>query len=147
MMFFFSSVHPSRLRKVLVSYAFRKSEQANVVSFKKNFPRIEKALSKKRLSVVKLHRVLDPLSYEVILLSYVVSKKKLTRQRIKEFFFKHHHKKLSITGEDLPVATRHQLSHLCEEARDRPVACSGDGARGAEDAVGECGSCDEQGAE
>lgn len=90
-----------KLKDFLHAYAFRRTEAIKIVSFKKEFGRLEKQLSKKLLSAVKLHALLDYLSYEVVMLTYALSRKQIAKQRIKEFFSQHHHKKLSITGEDL----------------------------------------------
>ncbi|MDD5355517.1 MAG: hypothetical protein PHY56_03180, partial [Candidatus Omnitrophica bacterium] len=89
------------LKIFLKKYAFHRGDSKRIISFKKEFARVDKKLSSKNLSAVKLNDIISPLSYEVIILIYAVSKNKTTRQRIRDFFIKHHHKRLTITGEDL----------------------------------------------
>lgn len=101
LMFFLSTLKISKLRRFLNKYAFARNQTMRIISFRKEFVKLDKNLSKTTLSVVKLHNILEPLSYEVIILTYAVSKKQKTKQRIKEFLIEHHHKKLNITGEDL----------------------------------------------
>lgn len=89
------------LKQFVSKYAFHRKDTKRIISFKKNFSKVDKKLSKKELSAIRLHNILHPLSYEVILLALVMTKKQKTRQRIKDYFLKHHHKKISITGDDL----------------------------------------------
>jgi len=89
------------LKIFLKSYAFHRGDSKRIISFKKEFTRTDEKLSAKNLSAVKLNDVISPLSYEVIILIYAVSKNRMTKHRIREFFIKHHHKKVIITGKDL----------------------------------------------
>lgn len=98
---FVSVLGGRQLHNFLRAYAFRRTEAIRILSFKKEFVRLKKQLSKKSLSSLKLHALLDPLSYEVIMLIDALSGKKIVRQRIKEFFVEYHHKKITITGHDL----------------------------------------------
>ena len=97
------ALSPARLRRFLSAYAFRRGEALRMVSFQKEFPKIEALLSLRAVSNVALHSLLDPLSYEVIIASYALSKKEKVRRRIEEFFREHHHKKISVTGKDLLI--------------------------------------------
>ena len=89
------------LRTFLGKYAFHRGDAKRIISFKTDFAKIDRSLSAKNLSTTKLSDMLSPLSYEVIMLILALSKNKLTKQGIKVFFIKHHHKKINITGEDL----------------------------------------------
>ncbi|MDD5617839.1 MAG: hypothetical protein PHG69_01990 [Candidatus Omnitrophica bacterium] len=91
------------LQNFLRQYAFHRGDTKRIISFKKQFVKIDRKLSSKNLSAVKLNDITSPLSYEVIMLVLAVSKNKLTKNRIRDFFIKHHHKKLAITGNDLLV--------------------------------------------
>ena len=92
---------PKSLQMFLNNYAFYRGDKKRIILFRRDFRKIDKNLSKKKLSVVKLHSILHPLSYEVIILALVITRSLQVKLRIKEFFFEHHHKKLFITGEDL----------------------------------------------
>lgn len=98
---FVSVLSNRKLRRFLHAYAFRRTEALRMLSFKKECARLQKQLSKKSLSALRLHALLDSLSYEVIMLVYALSQKRSIKQRINEFFVEHHHKKLTITGHDL----------------------------------------------
>jgi len=90
-----------RLNHFVKTYAFPKGDSNRIISFKKVFKKIDKVLSKRNIPVTKLHKLLDPLAYEVIVLVYSISNSTATKDKIKEFFFEHHHKKLLINGRDL----------------------------------------------
>lgn len=98
---FLSHLSLRLLRSLLNKYAFYRGDSKRIISFKKEFKELDKNLSKHKLSTIKLHDILSPLSYEVIILTYAVSRNKNIKQKIREFFLEHHHKKLAITGEDL----------------------------------------------
>lgn len=104
LMYLMAFLYPLRLRSLRVllkKYAFHSGQVKRIISFKKEFAKIDKNLSKEKLSIIKLHSLLHHLSYEVIILAFIFSKKQKTKQRIKEFFLKYHQKKLIITGDDL----------------------------------------------
>ncbi|MDD5006141.1 MAG: hypothetical protein PHS93_06540 [Candidatus Omnitrophica bacterium] len=101
LMFFLSPIKLRFLQRILGKYAFCCGDTKRIISFNKEFRKIDKNLSKKKLSAAGLHSILSPLSYEVILLTLALSKRQRTKQRIQDFFVKHHHKKLTITGGDL----------------------------------------------
>jgi len=98
---FLSTLNRKSLNNFLKKYAFRKGETKRILSYDKEFKKIDKQLSKKSVTALKLHKLLDSLSYEVIIASYVVSRRQKTKQRIRDFFFEYHHKKITITGKDL----------------------------------------------
>ncbi|MBL7197851.1 MAG: CCA tRNA nucleotidyltransferase [Candidatus Omnitrophica bacterium] len=104
LMYLIVFLHPLSLKllqQFLNTYAFYRGDTKRIISFKKEFSKIDNNLSKKKLSVIRSHNILHSLSYEVIILVSVMSKSQKTKQRIKDYFLRHHHKKLSITGDDL----------------------------------------------
>lgn len=104
LMYLMVFLHPLDLRhlnRFLSSYAFHRGDAKRLICFKKEFNKIDNYLSKKRLPAIRLHSILHRLSYEVIILVLAMSKKLNTKLRIKDYFLKHHHKKLDITGDDL----------------------------------------------
>ena len=98
---FLYDLSPRVLFRLLNKYAFFRGDKKRIISFKKEFRKIDKNLSMERLPVIKLHNILYLLSYEVIMLALVISGSQQTKKRVREFFLKHHHKKLIINGEDL----------------------------------------------
>ncbi len=101
LMAFLGPIKLKNLNRFINKYAFHRGDGKRIMSFKKYFPRIENKLSRKEVSAATLHSILYPLSYEVTMLSMAISRKKMVKQRIKDYFLRHHHKKISITGDDL----------------------------------------------
>lgn len=89
------------LQGLLSKYAFHGEDTKRIISLKKEFTRVDKNLSVENISAARIHNMLHSLSYEVIILISVISKRQKTKQRVREFFLKHHHKKITITGSDL----------------------------------------------
>jgi len=101
LMYFLSCLKMKALKKMLHDYAFFRAEKLRIICFAKVFPKVQKSLAKKKISAVGMHRLLDPLSYEVLLLCKAATNNKSVQNRIKEFFIYHHHKKILINGDDL----------------------------------------------
>ena len=98
---FLSLLSERRLRSFAAAYAFRRTEILRMVSFRRVCASVENELARKKISLFTLHCLLDPLSYEVMVLVYALSRKKIVRERVCEFLTEHHHKKLTITGKEL----------------------------------------------
>ncbi|MFH1622099.1 MAG: hypothetical protein ABIA97_03140 [Candidatus Omnitrophota bacterium] len=98
---FLAPFNIKQLNNFLSKFAFHRGDSKRMISFKKEFIKIDKKLSKSKISAIELYNILHVVSYEVTLLTYVISREKIVKKRIRDFFIKHHHKKLSITGKDL----------------------------------------------
>lgn len=101
LMVFLMPLDLKRLNQFLDKYAFLRGDAKRIISFKKEFSKVDSYLSRDKLSAIKLHNILHRLSYEVIILALAISKIPQTKLHIKDYFLKHHHKKLEITGDDL----------------------------------------------
>jgi tRNA nucleotidyltransferase (CCA-adding enzyme) len=100
-MAFLQPLSKKSLNRFIHRYAFYCGDSKRIFSFKKNFLNIEKKLSPNNLTAIRLHSLLYSLSYEVIILTLAMSRDRKVKSRIKEYFLRHHHKKISITGDDL----------------------------------------------
>ncbi|MFC1708530.1 CCA tRNA nucleotidyltransferase [Candidatus Omnitrophota bacterium] len=98
---FFQSLGLRSLNNFISKYAFHRGDSKRIISFKKNFSKINGRLSRKNLSAIKLHKILHSLSYEVVILALAMSGKKKAKFKIRDYFLRHHHKKICITGDDL----------------------------------------------
>ena len=101
LIFFLSSLKIRTLKKMLNDYAFFRSDRVRIICFAKRSSSLIKRLKRKTISPVQIHQLLEPLSYEVILLCQAASGDRVVKQRIAEFFLEHHHKQIYITGDDL----------------------------------------------
>lgn len=81
-------------------FAFSRGETKRAVSYKTIIDSLEKRLRKK-LSASSLYRLLEPLSYEVILLIKAKSKNKIVHKNIKDFLEIYNGTRLHVTGNDL----------------------------------------------
>ena len=83
-------------------FVFNKGDIKRILSYKRASPRILRVLSKRNpLKPSHIFKLLEPMSYEVILLSLAKSKTKITEERISDFFTKYNGMRLNITGRDL----------------------------------------------
>jgi len=87
--------------QVLNFFVFRKGEEKRVVSFKKISKDFVRKLSGKRVLPSVTFHLLDPLSYEAILLIAARHKNKYLKEQVKEFFRVHNSVRLLVTGHDL----------------------------------------------
>jgi tRNA nucleotidyltransferase (CCA-adding enzyme) len=97
---FFSQLSPRRLKEVILAYAFHKGEGLRFLSFKTQAGPIQRRLLKKDLPPSGVYRLLEPLSYEIILLMYALGPK-VVQRRIRDFLLMHHGTRLHVRGEDL----------------------------------------------
>ncbi len=89
-------------------FSLRRGEKIRMVSYKKDAGKIlEKLASKKSLLPSKIYCLLEPLSFEVILMIAAEAEsgrgpgKKLVTRRIEDFFRKYNGMRISVKGEDL----------------------------------------------
>ncbi|MBN2121008.1 MAG: CCA tRNA nucleotidyltransferase [Candidatus Omnitrophica bacterium] len=84
-----------KLRQVLAKFGFRRGERIRLLSSKRI--RVLDKLSAKA-SPSKIHKLLDPFSFETIIFFYALSSCKLARKNIEDFFCKHSKVRLKIKG-------------------------------------------------
>ncbi len=89
-------------------FVFKRGERLRILSYKKYADRIIRVLGlKKKLSPSKIYSILEPLSYEVILLlmaksiSLPKSQAKLLSSRIRDFLEKYNGVRIKIKGDDI----------------------------------------------
>jgi tRNA nucleotidyltransferase (CCA-adding enzyme) len=86
---------------VLKSFSFRRGEEKRMLNYKKVASRIIVILSQAEIKPAKIFTLLEPLSYEVILLIKAKSKNKNVKRCIEDFFEIYHGMCLSVCAEDL----------------------------------------------
>lgn len=101
MSLFFFGLPLKEFKRVVFEFAFHKGESSRIFSLKENFKKIEKELTKANVLPSKVYHLLEPLSYETVLLISVLSKNKSLKRRIEDFLFKYNGQRLHIKGEDL----------------------------------------------
>ncbi|MFA5038460.1 MAG: hypothetical protein WC732_02135 [Candidatus Omnitrophota bacterium] len=101
MCLFFSCLPTRRLKDVIFSYAFHKGESLRMLSFKKHGRRVDRLLSAASLRPSRVYRLLAPLSYEVIMLIFALTKSARSRRRIRDFLLFYNGVRLHVRGEDL----------------------------------------------
>jgi len=101
MCLFFHSLDTRELKKVLAVFAFHKRESSRILSLSQDFVRIRAELKKRDLRPSSVYRVLEPLTYEVILLTAILAPHPLIVRRIEDFLFRYNGQRLHVRGEDL----------------------------------------------
>ncbi len=101
MSLFFSTLTHKELCQVMRDFAFHKGESSRIISFRENFARVEKELSKKSVRASTVYRILEPLSYEVVLLSAALSSCELVVKRVQDFLFVYNGQRIHVKGDDL----------------------------------------------
>ncbi len=99
-LFFYPLAH-KELSQAMRDFAFHKGESSRILSFRENFTRVEKELSKKNVRGSVVYRIFEPLSYEVALLSAALSKSVLVLKRAQDFLFVYNGQRIHVKGEDL----------------------------------------------
>ncbi|MBI5873540.1 MAG: CCA tRNA nucleotidyltransferase [Candidatus Omnitrophica bacterium] len=98
---FFYPLSLKAAKKAMLDFAFHKGVSSRVVSLKENTLKIKKELSKKNVVPSTVYRLLEPLSYEVILLFEILARHKAISGHIEDFLFIYNGQRLHIKGEDL----------------------------------------------
>lgn len=88
-------------QEVVDAFVFRKGEEKRLLSYKKTGPGFIKRLSRKDISPSEVFGMLEPLSYEAILLLKAKSRNRLLQARIHRFLQVYNGMRVSISGADL----------------------------------------------
>jgi len=91
----------AEIRKVSRNLALRNGEEKRIVSYCQLGPRIISSLSVKRIIPSRIFSLLEPLSYETIILLAANSKNKYCRKHIADFFEIYNGMRLYVSGHDL----------------------------------------------
>jgi tRNA nucleotidyltransferase (CCA-adding enzyme) len=89
-----------QIRTICKKFAFIRGDTIRILSYKKLSYKLVKKL-KKRLTPSRIFRLLEPLSYEVILLMKAVLKNKILHKNIENFLKVFNGTRLHVTGNDL----------------------------------------------
>lgn len=82
-------------------FVFKRGEEARILSYKKDARKIIRVITGRSILPSKVYRLLEELSYEVILLSLARSGSNLMKRRVKDFFERYNGSRISVRGEDL----------------------------------------------
>jgi len=89
------------IRAVCRRFVFRKADEKRIISCAQMCNRVLSALGEKKLTRSGVFHILEPLSYEEIVLILSRTDKKIIIERIMEFLKFSHETKISISGHDL----------------------------------------------
>lgn len=95
------SLNLADARKICRSFAFRRGEEKRILSYKNIGGSFLRKISSKGLCPAEVFKLLEPLSYEVILLLKAKYKNKALRKHIQDFFEIYNGMRLVICGDDL----------------------------------------------
>lgn len=104
LIYFMGLIEPLNINKIKLIckiFAFRKGEQKRILAYKKINSKIVKELNRDKIKPAKIFNLLEPLSYEVILLIKAKYEKRIIKKHIEVFFRHYHGRRLYISGEDL----------------------------------------------
>lgn len=83
-------------------YVFRKGDRLRILSYREKGDKVRNFLNKPGiLAPSRVYKILEPLSFEVILIVYAEAKNKRARTRIHNFLTKYNSVRLKIKGDDL----------------------------------------------
>lgn len=95
------SLDTGKVKSACRRFVFRRGEEKRILAYKKNSAKLIRQLSRDNLKPAKIFRLLEYLSYEVILLVKAKSKNRNVERYIEDFFEIYHGICLYITGDDL----------------------------------------------
>jgi len=91
----------SNLKSIFRAFVFRKGEEKRMLTFKKINKSLLRQLSRRDTLPSRIFHILDPLSYEVILLLKAKYRNKSIKMHIEDFFEIYNFIRISVTGHDL----------------------------------------------
>jgi tRNA nucleotidyltransferase (CCA-adding enzyme) len=104
LVYFMGLLEPLSVRRceaVLKKFVFPRGVDKRIMVYKQEADTLRKALVRERIRVSRIFNLLEPLSYEVIILLLASLKDPRARERIDVFLRHHNGTKSSITGKDL----------------------------------------------
>ncbi|MDD5044769.1 MAG: hypothetical protein PHU91_04590 [Candidatus Omnitrophica bacterium] len=82
-------------------FAFRMGETKRIQSYAHAFNKADTLLAKKDIAPSKVYQLLEPLSYEVIILIRALTRKKEVKMNIEDFFRVYNGTRIHVNGDDL----------------------------------------------
>ncbi len=98
---FLSNLSLSQIRKITSQLGLTSGEAKRLLSFKSNQKKVFRELKKGRLRGSFIYTILNPLSYETILLCYATIDNKHVKNNIRDFFLRYNLVRIKLSGEDL----------------------------------------------
>ncbi len=89
------------MKCLLKKFVFRKGEEKRVLMYQDIKNKAAFGLSTKLIQPIRIYHLLEPLSYEVILLIRAKFKNKLLRKHIEDFFAIYNNVRIHVNGDDL----------------------------------------------
>ena len=99
--YFLSTLDSLTIKKIISDFAFKKGELIRILSFKRQARRIYGELNNPSLSASKVYNILNPYSYEVILIIYSKASSPRVRKYIRDFLAVYNFTRIKVTGHDL----------------------------------------------
>lgn len=91
----------AQAKKLCARFAFRSGETKQIIDYKRVRSRAGAALSKTSISPERIFRLLEPLSYEAIIMLKAGYRSRVLQRHIEDFFRIYNGMRLCISGEDL----------------------------------------------
>ena len=91
----------NNIKLICKKFAFRRGEEKRILAYKKLEPQFIKELSRDKIKASRVFSLLEPLSYEVIILIKAKFKNKNLEKHVKDFFEIYNGAHLYISGADL----------------------------------------------
>ena len=91
----------NNIKLICKKFAFRRGEEKRILAYKELKPQFSKELSQDKVKASRVFSLLEPLSYEVIILIKAKFKNKNLKRNIKDFFEIYNGSRLYISGIDL----------------------------------------------
>ncbi|RJP29795.1 MAG: CCA tRNA nucleotidyltransferase [Candidatus Omnitrophota bacterium] len=104
LIYFMAVVDPLNLKQakeVTDRMVLKKGEDKRIFSYKSLFVKVERALSKDRISPLMIFRLLEPLSYETIIAFRAKTANAKVKSKIRDFFDIYNGMRLYVSGHDL----------------------------------------------
>jgi tRNA nucleotidyltransferase (CCA-adding enzyme) len=89
------------VKKIAFDFGFKKGEIKRMLSYFEVHREVLQSLSSKKMRPSLVYQILDPLSFEVIVLIMAKEKRLFVKRRINEFLLFHNGVTLAVSGEDL----------------------------------------------
>jgi len=95
------SLKSSRVKSICARYAFARGDTKRLIEFKLYASVFSKKLSQKHIQPAQIFKVLEPLSYEILVMIKARYKNRFLRKHISDFFSVFNGTRLHLAGDDL----------------------------------------------
>jgi len=91
----------AEIKKITHKLALRKGEEKRIISYRKSYQKLISCLSKRRVFPARIFSLLEPLSYETIILLGATSQNRYLQGHIADFIEIYNGMRLYVSGDDL----------------------------------------------